>query len=145
VQLGRAFERHDAGPSQRERGSENCAHVARVLHAIEHERNRPRAGGKIGETPARRLDRRDDSLGMLGVGQLHQLPIAHFHERHARVLERRLERLATGGTFEGWGYGGAAELDAGRQRLLDQPDALGEGEAAPLTPPAETKIPDQRR
>jgi hypothetical protein len=60
--------------------------------------------------------------------------------RHAGGGEPALQLGAPRCSFQRRGHGGAPDLDAGRDGLLEQPDAFGQRQAAALPPPTTVQI-----
>jgi hypothetical protein len=89
------------------------------------------------------LEHRNDTLGLLGVGQLGQLSIAQLHQLDPGLLQRRLERSPAGCTFESRGHRCATTSDPGAESFLHQPNPLGQHEAAALAAPAQSEVPDE--
>ena len=97
-----------AAPSA-ERGPEDGADVARVLHRRRARAPRCRRGvGMSSRRPHARLDHGDDALRLLGVGQLVELGVASPRPAGTpRAVERDLERRAARSTFQRRRDGGA--------------------------------------
>src|SRR5262245_12161426 len=132
LQVRRALEGDDARPAEAERGPQDGAHVAGILHRVQ-DQNRPAGGGReVLQPPFPRLDHRDHALRLLRVGQGLELGVAHDLQPYAGALQRALERRAARSTFQPGRHGHAADRDPRRQRLFHQPHALGQRQSAAL-------------
>ncbi len=143
-QIGRASESDDAGGAQPQRGPEHGAHVARILHRVEHQRGHAGHQPDVGQAPALRLYHRGYALRMLGVGETFELRVTHLLQPDSALEQSSFQRLPAGGSFQRWRHGGASDVDAGGERLFDQTNSFGQRQAAPLPAAASVKVPDQR-
>jgi hypothetical protein len=66
----------DSRGAQREGGAHHRAHVAWILHCVQHQHGSAGTGLDVREAPLRRLDHGEDALGVLGRGQLRELFLA---------------------------------------------------------------------
>src|SRR5437016_5806567 len=129
--VGRAPE-HD-----RARGSEGVgrpderADVTGILHAVDHERHRPRGRREVARGPAPWLDDGDDPLRRLGVGELGEDTRGDLLHLYGVALELRDERRTARGACQVGGDQGPREHHSGGERLLHEPHTLDQGEAAP--------------
>src|SRR6266576_1477929 len=119
--VGRAPQYDRAGGAERVGRTDQRAHVTGILHAVDHERYRPRRRGELARGPARRL----------GVGELREGARADLLHAHGVPLQLRDERRAARGACKVGGDEGPFERNSGGERLLDEAYALDQGEPAP--------------
>ena len=105
----------------------------------------PARGVERRRASRRGLDHRDHALRMLGVREPGERAIVHLERAGRRRAASAALSAAPRGVPSSAGETAACRIaDPGAERLLDEPDALGERQPAPLAPAAQAKIPDQR-
>src|SRR2546430_4696383 len=129
--VGRAPQPDRARGSERVRRPDRRADVTGILDAVDHERPRSRRRHEVARAPTPRLDDGDDPLRRLGVGELREGAGADLLHADGVALELRDERRAARGARQVGGNQRPLECDSGGKRLLHEPDALDQGEAAP--------------
>src|SRR5256886_1025156 len=129
--VGRAPQHHRAGGSERVRRPNQRADVTGILYTVDHERYCTRRRREVARGPAPRLDHGDDPLRGFGVGELREDARPDLLHLYGVPLELRDERRAARGACQVGGDERPLERDAGRERLLHEPDTLDQGEAAP--------------
>ena len=128
--VGAAAQHDSARGAKGVRRADERADVTRVLHAVDDERHAPVADRELIGGPLAGLDDREDPLGRLRVSELLERARRDLLYRDGVALELGTERAAPRRAVELGRDQGAAELEPGAERLLDEPHTLHDGEAA---------------
>src|SRR6266496_304079 len=112
---------------ERERRADQRADVAGILHAVDDEQ---RSARNIAQRPGPRLHDRQNALRRLGTREVAERACADFLDRNRMARQLGGQRLAARRPGQIRGHQGALELEARRQRFLDEPHAFHDGEAA---------------
>src|SRR3989449_10134940 len=128
--VGAAAQHDGARGTKGVRRADQRANVTRVLHAVDDERHAPVPDRELIGGPLAGLDDREDPLGRLRVGELLERARRDLLYRDRAALELGTEGAAPRRAVELGRDQGAAELEPGAERLLDEPHTLHDGEAA---------------